>query len=279
MAVHFCLIFFPLPSRRPPNIALRSVAKHFLSSVVEGLGDEVRLGVVDVCVEMQELVRRLTETYRVELRRHYYVTPTSYLELIKTFQSLLREKRKDIMRERLRYSSGVEKLLETAESVKEMQEVLRDLQPKLKEATRETEELLKEINKKQVGRATATFYFASHSHCDCFWSYPCSLPLSLPTLVSFCHFNMIPRLLLYPLISFCLASFRNSSLSPTLSVSLFSRSLCISFLPLSLCISFLPPHAHALPPLHHRRRKPTSTKRRWRSRKPSAKSKPERPKP
>jgi dynein heavy chain len=35
--------------------------------------------------------------FKAELGRIYYVTPTSYLELINTFKSLLAEKRKEIM--------------------------------------------------------------------------------------------------------------------------------------------------------------------------------------
>ena len=42
-----------------------------------------------ICVDMQQRVRELTQRYLFELRRHYYVTPTSYLILIKTFTTLL----------------------------------------------------------------------------------------------------------------------------------------------------------------------------------------------
>lgn len=45
-----------------------------------------------------------------ELRRHNYVTPTSYLELILTFQNLYHRKVEQITGQRIRYEIGLEKL-------------------------------------------------------------------------------------------------------------------------------------------------------------------------
>ena len=60
--------------------------------------------------------KRLAETdglsfrYYAVLRRRNYVTPTSYLELIKTFKSLLGKKRLQILTLKTRYLKGLEKL-------------------------------------------------------------------------------------------------------------------------------------------------------------------------
>jgi hypothetical protein len=67
-----------------------------------------------------------------QLGRYYYVTPTSYLELISTFKSLLSTKRNAVMTAKTRYENGLEKLRTTAESVADMQKNLEELQPKLK---------------------------------------------------------------------------------------------------------------------------------------------------
>lgn len=48
--------------------------------------ESVKAGVVDVCVDMQQRARDMAERYRREMGRFYYVTPTSYLELINTFK-------------------------------------------------------------------------------------------------------------------------------------------------------------------------------------------------
>ena len=48
-----------------------------------------------------------------QLKRHYYVTPTSYLELINAFKTLLEEKRKEIDGLRLWYENGYDCLIKT----------------------------------------------------------------------------------------------------------------------------------------------------------------------
>jgi dynein heavy chain len=58
--------------------------------------------------------------FKNELRRIYYVTPTSYLELINTFKSLLGEKREEIMNLKNRYSNGYECLIDTEQKVNKM---------------------------------------------------------------------------------------------------------------------------------------------------------------
>ena len=51
------------------------------------------------------------------LRRHNYVTPTSYLELILTFKNLISKKRNEIMMLKQRYETGLEKLAFAASQV------------------------------------------------------------------------------------------------------------------------------------------------------------------
>ena len=74
---------------------------------------------------MHEITIQYAERYKQELRRHYYISPASYLHFIETFKTLLTNKRNSIQNMKKRYDSGVEKLLEAAESVKDMQLRLR----------------------------------------------------------------------------------------------------------------------------------------------------------
>jgi len=80
--------------------------------------------------------------FKKELRRVYYVTPTSYLELINTFKSLLGEKRKEIMALKDRYGNGYECLVQTEEKVNVMQKELEDLQPVLEVEGKKADEQL-----------------------------------------------------------------------------------------------------------------------------------------
>lgn len=52
----------------------------------------------------------MSERYFERLRRHNYVTPTSYLELILTFKTLLNIKRNEVAMAKERYVVGLEKL-------------------------------------------------------------------------------------------------------------------------------------------------------------------------
>ena len=68
------------------------------------------------------------------------MTPTSYLELISTFKTLLAEKRTEVAQLRDRYSNGYDCLIGTENKVNVMQKELEDLQPILVETGKETEE-------------------------------------------------------------------------------------------------------------------------------------------
>jgi dynein heavy chain len=131
-----------------PTEALNSVAQRFLKDV--DIPDKLKTDVVDVCVDMQERVQNLSTQYLSSLGRHNYVTPTSYLTLIKLFQNMFEMKREEIGSNQSRYENGLEKLLATNVQVREMQEQLEVLRPQLVKSAKETEELLKTIDIKSA---------------------------------------------------------------------------------------------------------------------------------
>lgn len=63
-----------------------------------------------MCKYFQESVKELSLDFYNTLRRHNYVTPTSYLELILTFKTLLNSKRQEVDMIRSRYLTGLQKL-------------------------------------------------------------------------------------------------------------------------------------------------------------------------
>eukprot|EP00118_Oscarella_pearsei_P019988 m.215265 g.215265 ORF g.215265 m.215265 type:complete len:3605 (+) comp39831_c0_seq13:113-10927(+) len=131
-----------------PDDALELVANKFLEDVE--LEDDVRQQTVFMCKHFHQSVRLLSEKYFNSLRRHNYVTPTSYLELILTFKALLGRKRKEIMTLKQRYTTGLEKLASAASQVSTMQAELVALQPELKKTQDETEKLMGVIEKDTV---------------------------------------------------------------------------------------------------------------------------------
>lgn len=131
-----------------PEDALEMVAKKFLEDV--DLDDNVRTECVNMCKFFHEDVRKLSEKFLEILRRHNYVTPTSYLELILTFKKLLGQKRTEIMTLKNRYVTGLEKLEFAASQVAIMQAELQAMQPELIKTSAETDKLMVKIEQDTV---------------------------------------------------------------------------------------------------------------------------------
>uniref|UniRef100_A0A8B9I8K1 Dynein axonemal heavy chain 7 n=1 Tax=Anser brachyrhynchus TaxID=132585 RepID=A0A8B9I8K1_9AVES len=122
-----------------PEDALEAVASRFLEDVE--MSKETRSGCIDMCKNFHTSTIVLSDLFHVELQRHNYVTPTSYLELISTFKTLLEKKR---------YEVGLEKLNSAASQVALMQSELEALQPQLRQASKEVDEMMVVIQKESL---------------------------------------------------------------------------------------------------------------------------------
>ncbi|KIZ07415.1 Dynein heavy chain 17, axonemal [Monoraphidium neglectum] len=127
-----------------PRDALHSVATNSLAGLV-GVDDAVVRALPGVVVAFHEDVQALAGRFLAEQRRHYYVTPTSYLELLGSYKKLLGKRQDEVMSAKRRYEVGLEKLATTEESVAGMQAELTALQPQLEESGRETAAAMAEI--------------------------------------------------------------------------------------------------------------------------------------
>ena len=128
-----------------PSDALQRVAQTFLRDVE--LEEAERAGVVTLCQYFHESVRALSLDFEAKLKRHNYVTPTSYLELVKCFKGLLQSKRDDNLRVRSQYVTGLEKLEFASQQVAIMQGELEELQPQLVEASELNAKMMVQIDK------------------------------------------------------------------------------------------------------------------------------------
>jgi len=75
------------------------------------------------------------------------VTPTSYLELLSTFITLIGEKREEIGTTKRRLEIGLSKLLSTADEVEVMKTELQELQPVLTKTSQEVADMMVQIEK------------------------------------------------------------------------------------------------------------------------------------
>ncbi|XP_073402803.1 dynein axonemal heavy chain 7 [Dendrobates tinctorius] len=131
-----------------PEDALQAVATRFLEDIE--MSEEIRNGCIDMCKSFHTSTITLSERFRAELQRYNYVTPTSYLELISTFKTLLQKKRSEVMNMKRRYEVGLEKLESASSQVATMQIELEALQPQLKVASREVDEMMVIIERESI---------------------------------------------------------------------------------------------------------------------------------
>jgi dynein heavy chain len=147
--VNCCAIDYFLPW---PEEALQTVAEVFLKEVE----DIPKEGVVAICVDMQTRVTALATRYLAEQKRHYYVTPTSYLVLIQAFKDLLDKKRIAIDTIINKYEKGIGQLASAKREVGILEVELTNLLPNLEIAKRETAEkiVVVDAKKKEVAEKT-----------------------------------------------------------------------------------------------------------------------------
>lgn len=136
-----------------PAEALQSVAARAISAADFQLGGEPGSGSDTVesssVVSMFQMIHQNVEKGSVQfyekLRRYNYVTPTSYLELLYTFKSVLQLKRDEVQSKRSRLQNGVDKIIATKEQVAGMQEQLVALKPQLEKTQIDVEDMMKQI--------------------------------------------------------------------------------------------------------------------------------------
>ena len=131
-----------------PNEALLSVSQNFLEPLDLGK-PENNTKLAQMCVDIHSSVNTIADRFWEELRRKYYTTPTSYLELINFYISMLAEKREEMSSARDKLKNGLQKLMETNELVADMKVELTSLEPELKEKAAATEVLMTQLAKDQ----------------------------------------------------------------------------------------------------------------------------------
>ncbi|XP_050527307.1 dynein axonemal heavy chain 1-like [Daktulosphaira vitifoliae] len=126
-----------------PESALKSVAYHFLSDV-EDLKSSPKLfnNVVNIFQYMQQSVIDESIIYLQELNRHIYVTPTSYLELLRCYIEMIQEKKNEITGSMNKLQTGLNKLLSTTEDIKVMQAELIEIKPVIEGAKDEVDKMV-----------------------------------------------------------------------------------------------------------------------------------------
>jgi dynein heavy chain len=125
-----------------PDDALQSVAARFLLSSNLGFSPEIEKNLIIYFQFIHQSIEVASKEFKNTLRRRFYVTPTSYLELLSTYNKVLIEKRKEVGTLRDRLKIGVDKLISTEKAVNELQASLVEMEPKLIKTQAEVEEFI-----------------------------------------------------------------------------------------------------------------------------------------
>jgi dynein heavy chain len=113
-----------------PQEALFVVAEREFSAAKEQLGIEDHLeNLCELCVEIHKSVADASDRFFEELRRKNYTTPTSYLDLLKTYKEMLGQKRNIVPLEIAKYKNGLKTLDETNKMVDQLKKDLVVLLP------------------------------------------------------------------------------------------------------------------------------------------------------
>jgi dynein heavy chain len=131
-----------------PAEALYSVAHRQYSA------DETKLGITEhldlLCqasVEIHTSVSATSDDFYAELRRRNYTTPTSYLDLVKSYKEMLNLQRGIVPVKIQRYQGGLKRLKETDEMVSDLKQSLITLSPEIEQKEKETQIMVVDLEK------------------------------------------------------------------------------------------------------------------------------------
>jgi len=120
--------------------ALRDVALKFLEDA--RLEESVSLSLSKSFAVVHESAIEMSDEVKRRQRRHNYITPTHYLELVKGYSTLLKKKRGEILTQQQKLQRGTQKLDDAKKDVEIMSVELEKKQKVVSKSQKECEELL-----------------------------------------------------------------------------------------------------------------------------------------
>lgn len=137
-----------------PEDALEMVANKALKELDSPA--ETKSSIVTACKCFHIDARNASKDFYSETGRMTYVTSASYLELIRSYRSLIGKKQNELRTGKMRYIGGLETLEEAAAAVAKMQIELNDLAPKLVVLAEQSRVMTAEIELKTTEASIAT---------------------------------------------------------------------------------------------------------------------------
>eukprot|EP01064_Diplonema_japonicum_P034413 TRINITY_DN7114_c0_g1_i1.p1 TRINITY_DN7114_c0_g1~~TRINITY_DN7114_c0_g1_i1.p1 ORF type:complete len:4107 (+),score=1152.60 TRINITY_DN7114_c0_g1_i1:350-12322(+) len=137
-----------------PTDALQQVAQRQLAEC--DLGDdteEMRKILTEMCVTIHQSVSDMAGRFYSEINRHYYVTPTSYLEFLSVYLTLVEDKKKELGEQLHKVANGKKKMNETTTFIAKMQAEITEMKPILETKSVENAQMMTEIETRKAKAA------------------------------------------------------------------------------------------------------------------------------
>ncbi|XP_011505656.1 PREDICTED: dynein heavy chain 7, axonemal-like [Ceratosolen solmsi marchali] len=119
-----------------PEDALEQVALQSMTSI--NIAEDIKINSIEACKYFHNCAKSASETFYKNYGRKTYVTSAAFLDLIKIFGILIKEKQQDTILARDRYIGGLDKLEFAAQEVEKMKLTLISLQPELEKSAKLT---------------------------------------------------------------------------------------------------------------------------------------------
>ncbi|KAH8316762.1 hypothetical protein KR074_004303 [Drosophila pseudoananassae] len=137
-----------------PEEALQMIAKMSLVDV-NVPNEDIKMAIMDTCQYFHTTAARATRAFCQMTGRHIYQTNASFIELIRSFQTLIYKKQSETMLAKMRYIGGLDTLAQAAAAISIMQRDLNALQPKLLALAEASRKMMLEINKETLAASAA----------------------------------------------------------------------------------------------------------------------------
>ncbi|XP_028285542.1 dynein heavy chain 2, axonemal [Parambassis ranga] len=125
-----------------PKDALLEVAERYLDGLDLGSVEKIQTKIASIFVTTHQSVAQVSQKMKMELKRHNYVTPTNYLELVSGYKKLLAEKRSELGEQVNKLRNGLFKISDTREKVETMSVELEEAKKQVAEFQKQCDEYL-----------------------------------------------------------------------------------------------------------------------------------------
>ncbi|XP_035806180.2 dynein axonemal heavy chain 2 [Amphiprion ocellaris] len=133
-----------------PRDALLEVAERYLDGLDLGSLEGIQTKVASIFVTTHQSVEQVSQRMKLELKRHNYVTPTNYLELVSGYKKLLAEKRSELGEQVSKLRNGLFKISDTREKVEVMSVELEEAKKQVAEFQKQCDECLSVVVQQKI---------------------------------------------------------------------------------------------------------------------------------